>query len=139
MRYLNKRMLLAIHSMCLQITGGYGQGGDLRVGQSLSFVENIFHNEIFGQEIYPDMYHQAAAYMFHIIKSHTFHDGNKRTGLAAAITFLELNGQLCAALPEQPVFEFVIDIAGGPNDPETQIPRIAAWLETLARQGEAAR
>jgi death-on-curing protein len=34
----------------------------------------------------------AAAYLFHIAKNHPFYDGNKRTGVVAAIVFLELNG-----------------------------------------------
>ena len=34
----------------------------------------------------------AAAYLFHIVQNHPFIDGNKRTGAAAAIIFLEMNG-----------------------------------------------
>jgi death-on-curing protein len=33
----------------------------------------------------------AAAYRFHIVQNHPFHDGNKRTGAAAAIVFLSMN------------------------------------------------
>ncbi len=36
----------------------------------------------------------AAAYLFHVVKNHPFVDGNKRTGLAVALTFLEVNGVL---------------------------------------------
>ena len=34
----------------------------------------------------------AAAYAFHLSQNHPFVDGNKRTALDSAITFLELNG-----------------------------------------------
>ena len=34
----------------------------------------------------------AAAYLFHIAQNQAFVDGNKRTGLAAALVFLDLNG-----------------------------------------------
>ena len=34
----------------------------------------------------------AAAYLFHPVKNHPFVDGNKRIGLAVALTFLEING-----------------------------------------------
>jgi len=34
----------------------------------------------------------AAAYAFHIAQNQPFIDGNKRTGLLAAIVFLDLNG-----------------------------------------------
>ena len=39
-----------------------------------------------------DLFGIAAAYAFHIAQAQAFLDGNKRTGLAAATTFLELNG-----------------------------------------------
>ena len=34
----------------------------------------------------------AAAYAYHLCQNHSFIDGNKRTALAAALVFLELNG-----------------------------------------------
>ncbi len=34
----------------------------------------------------------AAAYAFHVAQNQPFVDGNKRTGLAAALVFLDLNG-----------------------------------------------
>ena len=34
----------------------------------------------------------AAAYAYHIAQNHAFSDGNKRTALAAALVFLEING-----------------------------------------------
>ena len=46
---------------------------------------------MFGQYLYKDIFEMAAAYFFHIIKNHPFVDGNKRTGLVVAITFLERN------------------------------------------------
>jgi death-on-curing protein len=69
--------------------------------------------------------------MFHIIKNHAFIDGNKRTGLAAAITFLGINGHVFAPLDEDSVFNFVIEIAAGPNDPDQIIAKIADWLKSL--------
>jgi death-on-curing protein len=39
-----------------------------------------------------DIYDVAAAYAFHIAQAQAFLDGNKRTGIAAALTFLEGNG-----------------------------------------------
>ena len=45
-----------------------------------------------GQYVHDFPSGMAAAYPFHIVKSHPFVDGNKRAGLAAALTFLKLNG-----------------------------------------------
>ena len=40
----------------------------------------------------PSRFDLAASYAFGIMKNHPFVDGNKRTGFAIAILFLELNG-----------------------------------------------
>ena len=40
-----------------------------------------------------DLFEVAAAYAFHLAESQAFLDGNKRTGMAAALTFLRLNGK----------------------------------------------
>jgi len=42
--------------------------------------------------LHPDLFDMAAAYAFHISENQPFLDGNKRTGLAAALVFLEFNG-----------------------------------------------
>ncbi len=47
--------------------------------------------------MYEIVFEKAVALLFSIIKNHPFVDGNKRTGLHAAITFLELNGHDIAA------------------------------------------
>lgn len=39
-----------------------------------------------------DVFDVAAAYAFHIAQAQAFLDGNKRTGIAAALAFLEGNG-----------------------------------------------
>ncbi len=130
--FVNKRLLLALNQLCVDMAGGTAvAGNNLRDGQTLGFVERIHVNEIFGYAIYPDIFHRAAAYLFYVIKNHAFMDGNKRTGLVAAITFLELNGIDFAPLDEDSVFDFVMDVAAGPSDPGEVMPRIAAWLEEL--------
>ena len=136
MHYVNKRMVAAINSLVMTRTGGARfSNTNLRPGQTLGFVERIHVNEIFGVPIYPTLYHQAAAYMYYIIKNHVFHDGNKRTGLATAITFLQWNHVQLHPLAEDPVFDFVVDVAAGTAPPEEEIPRIARWLQRLAQQG----
>ncbi len=43
----------------------------------------------------------AAAYLYHICRGHPFLDGNKRTALAAAGVFLEVNAILLRATPRE--------------------------------------
>jgi death on curing protein len=47
---------------------------------------------MFGEFLHPTLEEQAAAYLFHLVSNHPFLDGNKRTGLAAALAFLGING-----------------------------------------------
>jgi death-on-curing protein len=44
------------------------------------------------QHFHADLFEMAAAYLFHIVRNHPFVDGNKRTSVAAALVFLEMNG-----------------------------------------------
>ncbi|BBM83846.1 type II toxin-antitoxin system death-on-curing family toxin [Candidatus Uabimicrobium amorphum] len=131
-KYINKRMVIAINKLSIELAGGTGHSNNVRPGMSLGFVENIHTNELFGAKIYPDIFHQAAAYMFYIIKNHVFHDGNKRTGLATAITLLNWNGIQFRAFEEDAVFDFVMDIASGKNEAQENIERIALWLREMS-------
>lgn len=45
-----------------------------------------------GEYLHDDLFSMAAAYAFHIAESQAFVDGNKRTGVDAALTFLAFNG-----------------------------------------------
>ena len=45
-----------------------------------------------GQWLHKSVYEMAAAYACHLSQNHPFIDGNKRTALACALVFLELNG-----------------------------------------------
>jgi death on curing protein len=40
-----------------------------------------------------DIFEMAAAYLFHLVQNHPFHDGNKRVGAVAAIVFFLTNGE----------------------------------------------
>lgn len=132
-RYVNKKMIITINRLSILLTQKTGiPHNNIRDGQSFGFVERIFQNNLFGEKIYPDLFHQAAAYMFYIIKNHLFHDGNKRTGLATAITFLEWNKIVFAPFDEDEVFHFVIAIAEGENDPNIAIPKIAQWFKKMS-------
>ncbi len=133
MRFLNKKMVVVINRMATELTGGTSTSStNIRAGQSLSFVDGIFHNSLFGQTLYPDIFHRAAAYMFFVIKNHTFNDGNKRTGLACAVTFLQWNNIQIRPFDENIVFDFVTSIAAGQNKPDKAIPEIADWFANMA-------
>lgn len=135
-RYVNKRMALVINRMCWRLAGGLEPMGDnnIREGSSLGFIDGIHRNEIFGQKLYPSIHHQAAAYMYHIIKGHVFNDGNKRAGLAVALTFLRWNGVRFPTLSEEDSYAFVIEVASSTEPASEMIEKIAAWFQELAEK-----
>lgn len=59
----------------------------------------------------------AAAYLYGIVGNDPFSDGNKRTGLLAAFTFLYINGLLIDA-DQASVVAFVLAVAAGEIDEE---------------------
>lgn len=54
-----------------------------------------------GQPLLTTLADVAAAYAFYLVTSHCFSDGNKRTSLAAALVFLDLNGHPLEPLGEE--------------------------------------
>lgn len=79
----------AIHAESIRRFGG---GRGLRDGGLLESALAVPRATMFGDLLHPSIHEQAAAYLFHLVKNHPFLDGNKRTGLAAALTFLGMNG-----------------------------------------------
>ena len=62
--------------------------------------------------LHEDLFGMAAAYAFHLCQNHPFVDGNKRTALAAALVFLEVNG-VTIEDPKGKLYRTVIAVASG--------------------------
>ena len=65
-----------------------------------------------GEWLHRDLYEMAAAYIFHLSQNHPFVDGNKRTALACALVFLEVNA-VSLSDPERLLYDAVIEVASG--------------------------
>ena len=89
MRYLSVEEILAIHDYQIERFGGLE--GILNIPLLESAINRPITN-ISGKDMYESVHEKAAVLAFSLIKNHPFVDGNKRTGLHAALTFLELNG-----------------------------------------------
>ncbi|MBI5597801.1 MAG: type II toxin-antitoxin system death-on-curing family toxin [Elusimicrobia bacterium] len=63
-----------------------------------------------GKFLHLSLFSMAAAYAYHISENQAFVDGNKRTGLAAALVFLDLNG-IEIHDPKGRLYEAMMDIA----------------------------
>jgi len=83
-----RETVLALHDLLLAEFGGAaGVRDEGMLDSALSRPTNQF-----AYAATTDFPSLAAAYAFGIIRNHPFIDGNKRTGFAVAVLFLELNG-----------------------------------------------
>jgi len=71
----------------------------------------------------------AADYCLGIVRNHPFLDGNKRTGILAAATFLSLNGY--AFRPEETaIVQMIVGLAAG----ELEAAPLARWFEEFSER-----
>lgn len=88
-RFLTLSDILLIHSDQIRNYGGSIGVRDLSLlSSALAMPESSFE----GNYLHTDLIEMASAYGFHICQNHPFIDGNKRTALASALVFLDLNG-----------------------------------------------
>lgn len=59
---------------------------------------------------HPFPFGMAAAYAFHIAENQPFLDGNKRTGVACAVTFLVMNG-FAVKDPKMELYQAILKVA----------------------------
>ncbi len=125
--WLLEETIIAIH--CRQISE-HGGGEGLRDGGLLSSAlarpQNLF---AYGQPP-PDLAGLAAAYAYGIARDHPFVDGNKRTALVAARTFLLLNGVNLEAGQDEKFLMFQRLAEGSLTEEE-----LAAWIRKRISSG----
>lgn len=87
--FLTLDQILYIHGEQTRSLGGSTGVRDMGLLQSALAMPSAGFG---GQPLHEDIFHMAAAYLFHITSNHPFIDGNKRVGAMAADVFLEING-----------------------------------------------
>ena len=127
MIYLRKEDVIRINRKTIKRHGGnFLVPDNLLNEEPLNYLIDIVSSTIFGQELYSEIHSKASVYMFNIISNHVFTDGNKRTGLEAAILFLDLNGyRIDKSLDKKEVFNFTMDVASG----ELTLEEVQQWFE----------
>lgn len=116
--WIEKEDCLAFHSELLARFGGIaGIRDEGLLDSAINRPLQLNHYEN------PSIFDLAAHYAAGIVKNHPFLDGNKRSGLMAAILFLELNGYRFVAPEEHAVLQTVALAAG-----EIETAEYAAWL-----------
>jgi death-on-curing protein len=108
-KYLTAGQVLFIHSRLIDETGGSHGIRDVGLLQSaVSRPKATFG----GKDLYPDMFHKAAAFMESLIKNHPFIDGNKRTAITSVGIFLQRNGYLLETAQRE-LEQFTLSVTTG--------------------------
>ncbi len=104
--FLTRGHIDAIHQDQIETFGGlHGIRSEDALESAIAQPLNVWY---YGNG---DLYEIAAAYAFHIAESQAYFDGNKRTGVQAALDFLEINGVDTDPLPELATYEAMIRVA----------------------------
>ncbi|MEK7571877.1 MAG: type II toxin-antitoxin system death-on-curing family toxin [Patescibacteria group bacterium] len=88
MNYLTPQQVLAIHDAVIKRTGGSHGLRDVGLLESAVYRPQASYD---GGDLYPTLFEKAAALFHSLLKNHPFVDGNKRTSLASAGLFLQIN------------------------------------------------
>ena len=107
--FLTLAEVIEIHTDQIQRYGGSDGVRDMNL---LSSAIAMPYASFSGSFLHSDIYEMAAAYAFHICQNHPFVDGNKRTALASALVFLELNG-ISISDPKGKLYNAMINLATG--------------------------
>ena len=118
--WLLEETLTAIHHRQIAEHGGSdGMKDDGLLLSALARPQNLL---AYGEPA-PDLASLAAAYAYGIASNHPFVDGNKRTALVAARTFLILNGVDLKATQDDKVLTFLSLAEGAVSEEE-----LADWI-----------
>ena len=109
MKYLSLEQVAIIHSF--QQDKYNGMPG-IRSQEMLESAVYRPQASFDGSDLYNTIFEKAASLMHSLIKNHPFVDGNKRTGILAAIAFLESNG-FSFSMGEKELVEFTVGVASG--------------------------
>lgn len=119
--YLTVEQVLFIHMRLIAETGGSAGVRDLDL---LASAVGRPQTSFGGQDLYPDLYHKAAALLDSLVRNHPFVDGNKRVGIVAAGLFLLRHGvRLTASNVE--LEQFTLQVARS----EVPLEQMVAWLK----------
>jgi len=107
--FLTLDEVLSLHAEQIRLFGGSSGIRDVGLLQpAMGIVEATFG----GAFVHESIFAMAAAYLYGICRNHPFIDGNKRTAVGTALTFLEMNGVEVDA-EEGPFYDLVIGVAEG--------------------------
>jgi death-on-curing protein len=123
--FLDFEQVMRLHTSMIERYGGTEGTRDVGLLQSAVAMPQMAYG---GEYLHADVFEMAAAYLYHIVQNHPFLDGNKRTGVAAAIVFLAMNDVQIEA-DEDGLVELTLSVACG----QTGKHEIAEFYRIRAR------
>lgn len=126
MKYLTVKDVLLLHEMAIDEFGGSHGLRDYGLLESaVARPQSTFG----GQDLYPDIFMKGAALVHSLLLNHQFVDGNKRTAMFSAMTFLELNGYKFITKQKE-----VVKAALWIENKKPELEEIAAWLKKNSKK-----
>ena len=121
MKYLTIKDVLLLHNLAIDESGGSHGLRDLGLLESaVARPQASFGGEV----LYPTIFLKAGTLVHSLLRNHAFVDGNKRTSMFSAMTFLELNGYLFEAKQKE-----VVNFALRVENEKLSVEQIAKWFE----------
>ena len=107
--FLTLDEVLALHEDQIRRYGGSSGVRDVAMLESAMGSAAATFGGVF---LHETLFEMAAAILYGICRNHPFVDGNKRTAVAASLTFLEMNGIEIDA-EEDDFYDLIIGVAEG--------------------------
>ncbi len=120
MKYLTSQDILLLHNFAID---NYGGSHGLRDFGLLESAVGKPQATYAREELYPTIFLKGAALVHSLLLNHQFVDGNKRTAMFSAMTFLEINGYKFVAEQKE-----VVECALWIENQKPEIEEIAKWL-----------
>ena len=129
--HLSVAAVQAIHE---EVLAAHGGSPGIRDPALLESAVAAPQATMMGRPLINDPIEIAAAYLFYICRNHPFVDGNKRTALAACLTFLAENQLLPSEkLPVSDWENLVLDVAESRIDRSETTARLGKLIGALQR------
>lgn len=124
--YLTLEQVILIHQDQIDRYGGSHGIRDLTLLESAVFrPQSVFA----GTDLYLSFFEKTAALFHSLVNNHAFIDGNKRTGTASMLVFLEINGYRLYATQSM-LTNFVLLIV----EKNLTVIEIGVWLEKYSKR-----
>lgn len=132
-RFLTAEQVVALHDALIERDGGSLGGGARGAGfegvdAAVQAVKNSYYESL--EEL-------AAAYAVYVVQGHVFLDGNKRTGAASLLVFLETHG-VRIRIPAERLAAMMIELqerAGG----GASAADLVEWIAGVIAAGRSRR